>query len=130
MVVKPDATLAGGAFKNEPTVKGAGTFRTVTLNGTGSITAVNGLASDDWGNTLYVVPNVVPTGANTITASEPIRDINLKAIYGDDVAKLYPNQSDLSTILLNELFIFITRMMSKYAADNDRLSGKFIRIFA
>ena len=26
--------------------------------------------------------------------------------------------------------IFITRMMSKYAADNDRLSGKFIRIFA
>lgn len=105
VVVKPDATLTGGAFKNEPTVKGAGTdttdpFKKVILNGAGSITAVNGLASD-WGNTLYVVPNVVPTGANTITASEPIRDINLKAIYGDDVAKLYPNQSDLSTILLN-----------------------------
>lgn len=96
--VKSGATLTGGAFKNEPTVEGAGTdtFKTVTLNGTGSITAVNGLASD-WGNTLYVVP----TGANTITASESIRDINLKAIYGDDVAKLYPNQSDLSTILLN-----------------------------
>ena len=103
LMVEPGATLTGGAFKNEPTVKGAGTdpFKTVTLNGTGSITAVNGLASDDWGNTLYVVPNVVPTGANTITASEPIRDINLKAIYGDDVAKLYPNQSDLYTILLN-----------------------------
>lgn len=101
LVVESGATLTGGAFKNEPTGEGAGTFRTVTLNGTGSITAVNGLASDDWGNTLYVVPNVVPTGANTITASEPIRDINLKAIYGDDVAKLYPNQSDLSTILLN-----------------------------
>lgn len=103
LVVESGATLTGGAFKNEPTVKGAGTdpFKTVTLNGTGSITAVNGLASGDWGNTLYVVPNVVPTGANTITASEPIRDINLKAIYGDDVAKLYPNQSDLSTILLN-----------------------------
>lgn len=101
VVVKPGATLTGGAFKNTPTGEGAGTFRTVTLNGTDSITAVNGLASDDWGNTLYVVPNVVPTGANTITASEPIRDINLKAIYGDDVAKLYPNQSDLSTILLN-----------------------------
>ena len=100
LVVESGAALTGGAFKNEPTVKGAGTFKTVTLNGTGSITAVNGLASD-WGNTLYVVPNVVPTGANTITASEPIRDINLKAIYGDDVAKLYPNQSDLSTILLN-----------------------------
>lgn len=97
VVVKPDATLTGGAFKNEPTGEGAGTFRTVTLNGTGSITAVNGLASGDWGNKLYVVP----TGANTITASEPIRDINLKAIYGDDVAKLYPNQSDLYTILLN-----------------------------
>lgn len=99
VVVKPDATLTGGAFAKMP--KGAGTFKTVTLNGTGSITAVNGLASGDWGNKLYVVPNVVPTGANTITASEPIRDINLKAIYGDDVAKLYPNQSDLSTILLN-----------------------------
>lgn len=99
--VKSGATLTGGAFKNEPTGEGAGTFKKVTLNGTGSITAVNGLASDDWGNTLYVVPNVVPTGANTITASEPIRDINLKAIYGDDVAKLYPNQSDLYTILLN-----------------------------
>lgn len=101
LVVESGATLAGGAFKNTPTGEGAGTFKTVTLNGTDSITAVNGLASDDWGNTLYVVPNVVPTGANTITASEHIRDINLKAIYGDDVAKLYPNQSDLSTILLN-----------------------------
>lgn len=101
LVVESGAKLTGGAFKNMPTGEGAGTFKTVTLNGTGSITAVNGLASGDWGNTLYVVPNVVPTGANTITASEPIRDINLKAIYGDDVAKLYPNQSDLSTILLN-----------------------------
>lgn len=95
LVVESGAKLTGGAFKNEPTVKGAGTdpFKTVTLNGTGSITAVNGLASD-WGNTLYVVP----TGANTITASEPIRDINLKAIYDDVV---YPTQGDLSTILLN-----------------------------
>lgn len=97
LVVESGAKLTGGAFKNEPTGEGAGTFRTVTLNGTGSITAVNGLASGDWGNKLYAVK----TGNNTITASEPIRDINLKAIYGDDVAKLYPNQSDLSTILLN-----------------------------
>lgn len=94
LVVESGAKLTGGAFKNEPTVKGAGTdtFKTVTLNGTGSITAVNGLASD-WGNTLYVVK----TGNNTITASEPIRDINLKAIYDDVV---YPTQGDLSTILL------------------------------
>jgi len=95
LVVKSGATLTGGAFAKEP--KGAGTFKTVTLNGTGSITAVNGLASGDWGNKLYVVP----TGANIITASKPIRDINLKAIYDDDVADLYPTQSDLSTILLN-----------------------------
>lgn len=93
--VKSGATLTGGAFAKEP--KGAGTFKTVTLNGTGSITAVNGLASGDWGNKLYAVK----TGYNTITASEPIRDINLKAIYDDDVADLYPTQSDLSTILLN-----------------------------
>lgn len=91
LVVEPGAKLTGGAFAKKP--KGAGTFKTVTLNGTGSITAVNGLASD-WGKTLYAVP----TGANTITASEPIRDINLKAIYDDVV---YPTQGDLSTILLN-----------------------------
>ena len=97
LVVESGATLTGGAFKNMPTVKGAGTFKKVILNGTGSITAVNGLASGDWGNKLYAVK----TGYNTITASEPIRDINLKAIYDDDVADLYPTQSDLSTILLN-----------------------------
>lgn len=97
LVVGPGATLTGGAFKNTPTGEGAGTFKTVTLNGTGSITAVNGLASD-WGKTLYAVQ----TGYNTITASESIRDINLKAIYDDvDVAYLYPTQNDLSTILLN-----------------------------
>lgn len=97
LVVESGAKLTGGAFKNMPTVKGAGTFKKVILNGTGSITAVNGLASGDWGNKLYAVK----TGYNTITASEPIRDINLKAIYDDDVADLYPTQSDLSTILLN-----------------------------
>ena len=94
LVVESGAKLTGGAFKNTPTGEGAGTFKTVTLNGTGSITAVNGLASGDWGNKLYAVQ----TGNNTITASEPIRDINLKAIYDDVV---YPTQGDLSTILLN-----------------------------
>lgn len=94
LVVESGATLTGGAFKNTPTGEGAGTFKTVTLNGTDPITAVNGLASGDWGNKLYVVR----TGDNTITASEPIRDINLKAIYDDVV---YPTQGDLSTILLN-----------------------------
>lgn len=93
LVVESGAKLTGGAFKNTPTGEGAGTFKTVTLNGTGSITAVNGLTSD-WGKTLYAVK----TGNNTITASEPIRDINLKAIYDDVV---YPTQGDLSTILLN-----------------------------
>lgn len=90
VVVKPDATLTGGAFKNEPTGEGAGTFkkvtlRKVTLNGTDSITAVNGLASGDWGNTLYVVK----TGNNTITASEPILDINRILFENDD--SLYPD---------------------------------------
>lgn len=94
LVVEPGATLAGGAFKNEPTVKGAGTdpFKTVTLNGTGSITAVNGLASGDWGNTLYVVP----TGANTITASVPILDINRILL-----ESVYPNSSNKNTVCIN-----------------------------
>lgn len=97
LVVESGATLTGGAFKNEPTVKGAGTdpFKTVTLNGTGSITAVNGLASGDWGNTLYAVP----TGANIITASKPILDINRYVLESDDF--LYPDSSNKSTISLN-----------------------------
>lgn len=100
VVVKPGATLTGGAFKNEPTGEGAGTFRKVTLrkvtlNGTDSITAVNGLASGDWGNTLYVVK----TGNNTITASEPILDINRILLENDD--SLYPNPSNKKTVCIN-----------------------------
>lgn len=95
LVVESGAMLTGGAFKNEPTGEGAGTFRTVTLNGTGSITAVNGLASGDWGNTLYVVK----TGNNTITASKPILDINRILLENDD--SLYPNPSNKKTVCIN-----------------------------
>lgn len=93
LVVESGAKLTGGAFAKEP--KGAGTFKTVTLNGTDPITAVNGLASGDWGNKLYVVPK----GANTITASKPIRDINRYVLESDDF--LYPDSSNKSTISLN-----------------------------
>lgn len=94
LVVKSGATLTGGAFKNEPTVKGAGTdpFKKVTLNGTGSITAVNGLASGDWGNTLYAVK----TGNNTITASKPILDINRILL-----ENVYPDSSNKNTVCIN-----------------------------
>lgn len=92
LVVEPGAKLTGGAFAKEP--KGAGTFKTVTLNGTGSITAVNGLTSGDWGNKLYVVK----TGNNTITASEPILDIN-RIIFEND--SLYPNPSNKNTVCIN-----------------------------
>ena len=91
LVVESGATLTGGAFKNEPTGEGAGTFKTVTLNGTGSITAVNGLASD-WGKTLYAVP----TGANTITASKPILDINRILL-----ESVYPDSSNKNTVCIN-----------------------------
>ena len=95
--VKSGATLTGGAFKNEPTVKGAGTdttdtFKKVTLNGTGSITAVNGLASGDWGNELYAVK----TGNNTITASKPILDINRILL-----ENVYPDSSNKNTVCIN-----------------------------
>jgi hypothetical protein len=94
LVVESGATLTGGAFKNEPTVKGAGTdpFKTVTLNGAGSITAVNGLASGDWGNTLYAVK----TGNNTITASKPILDINRILL-----ESVYPDSSNKNTVCIN-----------------------------
>lgn len=92
LVVEPGAKLTGGAFKNMPTGEGAGTFKTVTLNGTGSITAVNGLASGDWGNKLYAVK----TGNNTITASEPIRDINRILL-----ESVYPDSSNKNTVCIN-----------------------------
>ena len=96
LMVEPGAALTGGAFKNEPTVEGAGTdtFKKVILNGTGSITAVNGLASD-WGKTLYAVQ----TGYNTITASKPILDINRILLENDD--SLYPNPSNKNTVRIN-----------------------------
>lgn len=92
LVVESGAKLTGGAFKNTPTGEGAGTFKTVTLNGTGSITAVNGLTSGDWGNTLYAVQ----TGNNTITASEPILDINRILL-----ESVYPDSSNKNTVCIN-----------------------------
>lgn len=92
LVVEPGATLTGGAFKNTPTGEGAGTFKTVILNGTDPITAVNGLASGDWGNTLYVVK----TGNNTITASKPILDINRILL-----ESVYPDSSNKNTVCIN-----------------------------
>lgn len=95
LVVESGAKLTGGAFAKMPTGEGAGTFKTVTLNGTGSITAVNGLASGDWGNKLYAVK----TGNNTITASESIRDINRILFENDD--SLYPDLPNKKTVCIN-----------------------------
>lgn len=97
LVVESGATLTGGAFKNTPTGEGAGTdttdpFKKVILNGAGSITAVNGLASGDWGNTLYAVK----TGYNTITASKPILDINRILL-----ENVYPDSSNKNTVCIN-----------------------------
>ena len=100
LVVESGAALTGGAFKNKPTVEGAGTdtFKKVILNGTGSITAVNGLASD-WGKTLYAVQ----TGYNTITASKPILDINRILLENGD--PLYPDSSNKNTVRINIEFL-------------------------
>lgn len=92
LVVESGAKLTGGAFAKMPTGEGAGTFKTVTLNGTGSITAVNGLASGDWGNELYAVK----TGNNTITASKPILDINRILL-----ENVYPDSSNKNTVCIN-----------------------------
>lgn len=102
--VKSGATLTGGAFAKEP--KGAGTFKTVTLNGTGSITAVNGLASGDWGNTLYAVSfdNV------TIASNIDLRDINRHMM--DDDSPLYPNITDKTTIHLNTEYLLTRNYIS------------------
>lgn len=108
LVVESGAKLTGGAFKNMPTVKGAGTdpFKKVILNGTGSITAVNGLASGDWGNTLYAVSfdNV------TIASNIDLRDINRHMM--DDDSPLYPNITDKTTIHLNTEYLLTRNYIS------------------
>lgn len=111
LVVESGATLAGGAFAKEPTGEGAGTFRKVTLrkvtlNGTDSITAVNGLASGDWGNTLYAVSfdNV------TIASNIDLRDINRHMM--DDDSPLYPNITDKTTIHLNTEYLLTRNYIS------------------
>ena len=102
--VEPGAALTGGAFAKEP--KGAGTFKTVTLNGTDPITAVNGLASGDWGNTLYAVSfdNV------TIASNIDLRDINRHMM--DDDSPLYPNITDKTTIHLNTEYLLTRNYIS------------------
>lgn len=102
--VKSGAKLTGGAFAKEP--KGAGTFKTVTLNGTDPITAVNGLASGDWGNTLYAVSfdNV------TIASNIDLRDINRHMM--DDDSPLYPNITDKTTIHLNTEYLLTRNYIS------------------
>lgn len=92
LVVESGAKLTGGAFAKMPKGAGTDTFKKVTLNGTDSITAVNGLASGDWGNTLYAVK----TGNNTITASKPILDINRILL-----ESVYPNSSNKNTVCIN-----------------------------
>lgn len=111
LVVESGAKLTGGAFAKEPTGEGAGTFRKVTLrkvtlNGTDSITAVNGLASGDWGNTLYAVSfdNV------TIASNIALRDINRHMM--DDDSPLYPNITDKTTIHLNTEYLLTRNYIS------------------
>lgn len=111
LVVESGAKLTGGAFAKEPTGEGAGTFRKVTLrkvtlNGTDSITAVNGLASGDWGNTLYAVSfdNV------TIASNIDLRDINRHMM--DDDSPLYPNITDKTTIHLNTEYLLTRNYIS------------------
>lgn len=104
LMVESGAKLTGGAFAKEP--KGAGTFKTVTLNGTDPITAVNGLASGDWGNTLYAVSfdNV------TIASNIDLRDINRHMM--DDDSPLYPNITDKTTIHLNTEYLLTRNYIS------------------
>ena len=104
--VKSGAKLTGGAFAKMPTGEGAGTFKTVTLNGTDPITAVNGLASGDWGNTLYAVSfdNV------TIASNIDLRDINRHMM--DDDSPLYPNITDKTTIHLNTEYLLTRNYIS------------------
>ena len=76
LVVGPGATLTGGAFNEIPDGLTADNVQPISLNGSGSIEAVNGLSSPKWSKKLYAIKG----SQVEIKASVPLTDINCRAI--------------------------------------------------
>ena len=92
LVVESGATLTGGVFNEIPEGLTANDVQTISLNGSGSIEAVNGLSSAKWSKTLYAIKD----SQVEIKADTDITNIN-----GWDIGKFpgssYPNGADDKT---------------------------------
>ena len=92
LVVESGATLTGGVFNEIPEGLTANDVQTISLNGSGSIEAVNGLSSAKWSKTLYAIKD----SQVEIKADTEITNIN-----GWDIGKFpgssYPNGADDKT---------------------------------
>ena len=98
LVVGPSAKLTGGVFNEKP--DGFDNVQTISLNGSGSIEAVNGLSSPKWSKTLYAIKG----SQVEIKASVPLTDINCRVID----PHYYPDSRDKTTLLftINGDFIY------------------------
>ena len=90
LVVESGATLTGGVFNEIPEGLTANDVQTISLNGSGSIEAVNDLSSAKWSKTLYAIKDSLVE----IKADTEITNIN-----GWDIGKFpggssYPNGAD------------------------------------
>ena len=92
LVVESGATLTGGVFNAIPSGLTANDVQTISLNGSGSIEAVNDLSSAKWSKTLYAIKD----SQVEIKADTDITNIN-----GWDIGKFpgssYPNGADDKT---------------------------------
>ena len=92
LVVGPNAKLTGGVFNEKPEGLTTDNVQTISLNGSGSIEAVNDLSSAKWSKTLYAIKD----SQVEIKADTEITNIN-----GWDIGKFpgssYPNGADDKT---------------------------------
>ena len=96
--VGPSVKLTGGVFNEKP--DGFDNVQAISLNGSGSIEAVNGLSSPKWSKKLYAIKD----SQVEIKASVPLADINCRVID----PHYYPDSRDKTTLLftINGDFIF------------------------
>ena len=89
-LVVTGATLTGGAFNEIPHGLTADNVQPISLNGSGSIEAVNGLSSPKWSKKLYAIKG----SQVEIKASVPLTDINCRAIN----PRYYLDNNDKTTL--------------------------------
>ena len=97
LVVGPSVKLTGGVFNEKP--DGFDNVQAISLNGSGSIEAVNGLSSPKWSKKLYAIKD----SQVEIKASVPLTDINCRAIN----PRYYLDNNDKTTLRFKTSFSFL-----------------------